>query len=145
MHHTVENVSEHQALCAFKEGVHNRELNLKFGRTGVMSLSRMMEIASRYANGEEADRLRSGKKQSDKTTRITIERISARPTQPLRERLQWLIKGREKGSPKAPGPPRKERVRLEMICSTSRVPYTLRRTKRETWYIPSTPLDSVDS
>ena len=55
-------MSEHQAVCAFKEGVRNRELNLKFGRTGDMSLSRMMEIASRYANGEEADRLRSGKK-----------------------------------------------------------------------------------
>ena len=31
LHHTVENVSEHQAVCAFKEGVRNRELNLKFG------------------------------------------------------------------------------------------------------------------
>ena len=62
LHHTVENVSEHQAVCAFKEGVRNRELNLKLGRIGDMSLSRMMEIASRYANSEEADRLRSGKK-----------------------------------------------------------------------------------
>ena len=44
MHHTVENVSQHQAVCAFKEGVRYRELNLKFGRTGDMSLTRMMEI-----------------------------------------------------------------------------------------------------
>ena len=57
----VENVSDHQAVCAFKEGVKYKELNLKFGRTGDMSLSRMMEIATKYANGEEVDRLRSGK------------------------------------------------------------------------------------
>src|SRR5215216_5978302 len=61
LHHTMENVSEHQAVCAFKEGVHYRELNLKFGRSGDMSLCRMMEIATRYANGEEEDRLYSGK------------------------------------------------------------------------------------
>ena len=55
LHHTVENVSEHQAVCAFKEGVKYRELVLKFGRTGDMTLTRMMEIATRYANGEEED------------------------------------------------------------------------------------------
>ena len=55
LHHTVENVSDHQAVCAFKEGVKNRELSLKFGRTGDMTLSRMMEIATKYANGEEED------------------------------------------------------------------------------------------
>ena len=52
MHHTVENVSDHQAVCAFKEGIKNKELSLKFGRTGDMTLSRMMEIATKYANGE---------------------------------------------------------------------------------------------
>ena len=57
----MENVSDHQAVCAFKEGVRYRELNLKFGRTGDMSLTRTMEIATRYANGEEEDRLWSGK------------------------------------------------------------------------------------
>ena len=61
LHHTVENVSDHQAVCAFKEGVKYRELNLKFGRTGDMTLTRMMEIASKYANDKEEDRLRSGK------------------------------------------------------------------------------------
>ena len=54
-------MSKHQAVRAFKEGVKYRELNLKFGRTGDMSLSRMMEIATKYANGEEEDQLRSGK------------------------------------------------------------------------------------
>ena len=61
LHHTVENVSEHQAVCTVKEGVRYRERNLKFGRTGDMSLTRMMEIATRYANNEEEDRLRSDK------------------------------------------------------------------------------------
>ena len=61
LHHTVENVSDHQAVCAFKDGVKNRELSLKFGRTGDMTLRWMMEIATKYANGEEEDRLRSGK------------------------------------------------------------------------------------
>ena len=53
--------SDHQAICAFKEGVKYRELNLKFGRTRDMTLTRMMEIATKYVNGEEEDRLRSGK------------------------------------------------------------------------------------
>ena len=48
-------------MCAFKEGVKYRELVLKFGRTADMTLTRMMEIATRYANGEEEDRLCSGK------------------------------------------------------------------------------------
>ena len=61
LHHTVENVSQHQAVCTLKEGVRYRELNLKFGRTGDMTLTRMMEIATWYANGEEEGRLRSGK------------------------------------------------------------------------------------
>ena len=61
LHHTVENVSDHQSVRAFKDGVKNRELSLKFGRTGDMTLSRMMEIATIYANSEEEDRLRSGK------------------------------------------------------------------------------------
>ena len=61
LHHTVENVSQHQAVCAFKEGVKYRELVLEFGRTGDMSLTRMMEIATRHANREEEERLHSGK------------------------------------------------------------------------------------
>ena len=57
----MENISDHQAVCAFKEGVRYREINLKVSRTGEMSLARMMEIATKYANGKEEDRLRSGK------------------------------------------------------------------------------------
>ena len=54
-------MSDHQAICAFKEDVKYQELNLKFGRTGDMTLTRMMETTTKYANGEEEDRLRSGK------------------------------------------------------------------------------------
>src|SRR3989337_2508609 len=55
LHHMVENVIEHQAVCAFKEGVRYRELTLKFGHSGAMTLNRMMELANRYANCEEED------------------------------------------------------------------------------------------
>ena len=61
LHHIVENMSDHQAVYAFKEGVRYRELILKFGQTGDMSLTRMMDTATKYANGKEEDRLRSGK------------------------------------------------------------------------------------
>ena len=49
---TVENITEHQEIYAFKAGVRYRELNMKFRRTETLVLSRAMEIASRYANVE---------------------------------------------------------------------------------------------
>ena len=52
LHHTMENVNEHQAVCAFKAGRMYRELYLKFGRSCDMSMNKMMEISNRYANGE---------------------------------------------------------------------------------------------
>ncbi|KAI5016376.1 hypothetical protein ZWY2020_006227 [Hordeum vulgare] len=61
LHHTLENVTDHQAVCTFKAGLRYCELYLKFGRTGDMSMRKMMEIATLYANGEEEDRLRRGK------------------------------------------------------------------------------------
>ena len=81
-------MSYHQAVCAFKEGVKYRELNLKFGRTGDMSLSRMMEIATKYANGEEEDRLRSGKHQSPTKPGegTPVGSRSAKPSQLLSEK-----------------------------------------------------------
>ena len=90
LHPTVENVSEHQAVCTFKEGVWYRDLNLKFDRTGDMTLARMMEIATQYTNGEDEDRLHSGKKtnQSPKTSEeeIPVGRRNARL------KLQVLLK-----------------------------------------------------
>src|SRR6187399_929458 len=105
--HTVDNVSEHQAVCAFKGGMRYRELNLKFGRTGDMSLSQMMEIASRYANGEEADRLRSGKKpvgQDDQNS----NRKPKRKAEPAAQGEAAVVKqGKGKGKPKGPWVPKK--------------------------------------
>ena len=82
LHHTVENLSDHQAVCAFKEGVKYQELNLKFGRTGDMSLSRMMEIATKYANGEEEDRLRSGKHKTVAHETREGTQVGSRSTKP---------------------------------------------------------------
>lgn len=95
----MENVSHHQAVCAFKEGVWYWELNLKFGWTGDMSLTRMMEIATRYANGEEEDRLRSGKSKpvgqdtgggnSDRKQNLRVlERLQSQPKENLKENLK---------------------------------------------------------
>lgn len=39
LHNSVENVIEHQAIQAFKQGVRYHELNLKLGCSGVQSLS----------------------------------------------------------------------------------------------------------
>ena len=85
LHHSVENVPDHQAVCAFKEGVKYRELNLKFGRTGDMSLNRMMEIATKYANGEDEDRLRraSSSQSPKKPKEIPIGNRSGKPSQRL--------------------------------------------------------------
>ncbi|KAI4973716.1 hypothetical protein ZWY2020_041497 [Hordeum vulgare] len=60
LYHTVENVTEHQVVCAFK-AARRTGSQTKFGRTGDISMSKMMEITTRYANGEEEDRIRSGK------------------------------------------------------------------------------------
>ena len=110
LHHTVENVSEHQAVCAFKEGVHYKELNLKIGRTGDMSLTRMMEIATRYANDEEEDRLRIGKNKS--VAQDTGGGNSSRNQKWKAEvvgpaKVAVLNQGKFKGKPKGPWTPKK--------------------------------------
>ena len=110
LHHTVENVSHHQAVCAFKEGVKNWELVLNFGRTGDMSLTRMMEIATRYANGEEEDRLRSGKSKpvgqdTGGGNSNRKQKCKAEPAGP--GETAAVIQGKFKGKLRAPGPPRK--------------------------------------
>src|SRR3954465_12491555 len=54
LHNSVEGVSEFQAIHAFKQGVKYKELSLKLPRSpDVTSLGRLMEIANKYANGEE--------------------------------------------------------------------------------------------
>src|SRR4051812_47985660 len=54
LHKSVEGVSEFQEIHAFKQGVKYRELSIKLARSPhVTSLGRLMEIANKYANGEE--------------------------------------------------------------------------------------------
>src|ERR1041384_7194149 len=54
LHNSVEGVSEFQAIHAFEQGVRYKELSLKLARSpDVTSLGRLMEIANKYANGEE--------------------------------------------------------------------------------------------
>ena len=109
LHHSVENVPDHQAVCAFKEGVKYRELNLKFGRTGDMSVNRIMEIATKYANGEDEDRLRSGKLKSvSQETGGNSSRKQKRKDEPAApgEALA-LAQGKSKGKPKGPWNPKK--------------------------------------
>ena len=110
LHHTVENVSEHQAVCAFKEGVRYRELNLKFGRSGDMSPARMMEIATRYANGEEEDRLRSVKNKlvaqdTGGGNSSWKQKRKAGAASPAKAAV--LNQGKFKGKPKGPWIPKK--------------------------------------
>ena len=104
----MENVSEHQAVCAFKEGARYRELNLKFGRTGDMTLTRMMEIATQYANGEEEDRLHSGKGKlvALDTGRGQKHKRKDEPTRPS-EAATVMTQGKFKGKPKGPWIPKK--------------------------------------
>ena len=106
----MENVSDHQAVCAFKEGVRYRELNLKFGRTGDMSLTRMMEIATKYANSKEEDRLRSGKHKT-----VTQDTRGGNSSQKQKQKAEAagpaeaavLNQGKFKGKPKGPWTPKK--------------------------------------
>src|ERR1044071_9295263 len=54
LHNSVEGVSEFQAIHAFKQGVKYKELSLKLARLPhITSLGKLMEIANKYANGEE--------------------------------------------------------------------------------------------
>src|SRR4051812_13032900 len=60
LHNSVEGVSEFHAIHAFKQGVKYKELSLKLARSpDVTSLTRLMEIANKYANGEEEIRQKS--------------------------------------------------------------------------------------
>ena len=105
MHHTVENVFGHQAVCAFKEGVKYREMVLKFGQTGDMSLTQMMEIATRYANGEEEDRLRSakGKPVDQDAGGGNSNRKQKRKAEPAAPgEIAAVVQGKFKGKPKGP-------------------------------------------
>ena len=147
MHHTVENVPDHQAVCAFKEGVKNRELNLKFGRTREMSLNRMMEIATKYANGEDEDRLRSGKQKAvtQETGGNSSRKQKRKPSQPLLGRPWPQPRENSRKNPRGLGTPRKSRIKMEMMFWICHVTSTPRKMKRVISFTQSIPLDSAGS
>ena len=90
-------------MCASKEGVKYRGLVLNFGRIGDMTLTRMMEIATRYANGEEEDRLRSGKSKpvGQETGGGGSSRKKKHKTEPVAPgEIAAVAQGKSKGKPK---------------------------------------------
>ena len=75
-----------------------------------MSLSRMMEIATKYANCEEEERLRSGKHKAvahepEEETPVGNKKRKAEPAAPG-EALA-VVQGKFKGKPKGPWNPKK--------------------------------------
>ena len=109
LYHMMENVREHQAVCAFKAGVRYRDLYLKFGQTGDISMSKMMEIAARYANGEEEDRIRSGKHKTvaDGDGSNTRKQKQKAPSTPQAEAVA-VTNAKFKGKGKAQYTPKKK-------------------------------------
>ena len=80
-------------------------MNLKFGQTGDMTLTRMMEIATKYANGEEQDRLRSGKHKTvaQETGGGNSSRKQNRKAEPAAPGEALVVaQGKFKGKPKGP-------------------------------------------
>ena len=75
-----------------------------------MSLARMMEIATRYANGEEEDRLRSGKNKP-----VAQDTGGGNPSRKQKRKAEAagpaeaaaLNQGKFKGNPKGPWIPKK--------------------------------------
>ena len=140
----MDNVTEHQAVCAFKAGVRYRDLYLKFGRTGDISMSKMMEIAARYANGEEEDRIRSGKHKTaaDGDGGNTRKQKQKAPSTPQAEAAA-VTNAKFKGKGKAQFTPR--RSNSITPSWTDHVRFIRRWMKRATTYMRSIPLDSVAS
>ena len=68
MHNTVEIITGHHTVRAFKAGTRYWELILKFDRSGDVCLGRAMEMANRYMNGVEEDRLHRGKGRASEAT-----------------------------------------------------------------------------
>ena len=75
-----------------------------------MTLTRMMEIATKYANGEEEERLRSGKHKA-----VTHEAGGGNSSQKQKRKAEpaalsealAVVQGKYKGKPKGPWNPKK--------------------------------------
>ena len=113
----MENVSDHQAVCAFKEGIKYIELTLKFGQSGDLTLTRMMDIATRYANGEQEDRLHHGKgkipvQDSGARNSNRKQKRKAEPIGPAEAAVLNAGGGKIKGKPKPQWKPKKVKDQL---------------------------------
>jgi hypothetical protein len=51
---SAEDVSDERAIDAFSVGLHHSDLMEELGRTKPRTVSELMEIANRFANGEDA-------------------------------------------------------------------------------------------
>ncbi|KAI5008844.1 hypothetical protein ZWY2020_009892 [Hordeum vulgare] len=94
---------EHQASAPSKRRY--RDLYLKFGRTGDISMSKMMEIAACYANGEEEDRICSGKDKAvadgdGNNTRKQKQKAPSTPQAEAAAVTNAKFKGKEGSHPK---------------------------------------------
>ena len=107
-------------------------------------MSKMMEIAARYANGEEEDRIRSGKHKAvaNGDGNNTRKQKQKAPSTPQAEAAA-VTNAKFKGKGKAQFTPR--RSSSETPSWTSHVQFTRRWMKRETPYIRSIPLGNVTS
>ncbi|KAI4975032.1 hypothetical protein ZWY2020_048639 [Hordeum vulgare] len=144
LYHTVENVTEHQAVCAFKAGVRYRDLYLMFGRTSNISMSKMMEIAARYANGKEEDRIRSGKHKSvadgdGNNNRKQKQKAQSTP----QAEAAAVTNAKFKGKGKAQYTPKKRQSGNSILDQPC--PIHTRWTKKAMAYSRSIPLGSVAS
>ena len=77
-------------MCAFKEGVKYRELVLKFGGTGDMTLARMMEIATRYANGKKKIDSVAGRANQSVKRPVEVTPVGNRSVRPSQRHLERL-------------------------------------------------------
>ena len=73
-----------------------------------MTLSQMMEIATKYANGEEEDRLRSGKHKPSQSEKGNTSRKQKRKAEPAAPGEALAVtQGKFKGKPKGSWNPKK--------------------------------------
>ena len=79
-------------------------------------MSKMMEIATRYANGEEEDRLRSGKGKAVDNTDANSNRKQKRKVESATPaEAAALAAGKFKGKSKAPFPPKKSKMQSDVL------------------------------
>ena len=100
------------------------------------TLTEKMKIDSGVASKKQSPR---------KPEAIPVGSRSGRPSQPPLGRPWPQPREISRENPKAPGSPRKSRIKMEMMFWICHVTSTPRKMKRVTLFTQSIPLDSVDS